>query len=1052
MKPPTTTKPTDGKDNGKGEGVGGDEYAQHQPIPDLVECPLAHSSSSEGEEEEEELEDLIRPTTASAAAATASSESPQQLRCETCQQVQECDVAAAAFARQQQQQNLQPTTTATTTLSSPSPFLSSYRQHVEERSKLANGFGVAPKPLDVGQVRCLIDELVPLLRQLGCCGGGEASSEQQERQHDALETATALLELLTTRVPPGVDEAAEAKARFLADVASGKLSGVVPDGNGSLLSRRRAVQLLGTMQGGYNVLPLIELLYKEGRRSDDDDDDDDGVDAREGQKENIADLAAHELGRNTLYLYEDDFAKIVLLHESGIEAATKVLESWADADWFRCLPEVPQKLTVTVFKVAGETNTDALSPAQDAFSRPDIPLHAVSMLKNKPDSGGNGNGDTVKPDVDGSVGPLRQLALLKSKGYPVAFTGDVVGTGSSRKSATNSVLWHTGQDIPYVPNVRRGSVVLGGKIAPIFYSTIEDSGGLPIELDDVSGLRMGDIVDIYPYEGVVNDHATGKLVTSFQLKTDVLLDEVRAGGRIPLVVGRKRTIKAREVLGRDPSVGDVFHQLPAVELVPPGWTLAQKIVGKACGLKGVAPGQYCEPCVATVGSQDTTGPMTRDELQALACVKFSSNCLVLQTFCHTAAYPKLVDIKVQASLPEFFRARGGVALKPGDGIIHSWINRMALPDTVGTGGDSHTRFPIGISFPAGSGLVAFAAATGSMPLDMPESVLVKFTGTMQPGITLRDLVQAIPYAAIQQGVLTTAKKGKKNVFNGCIIEIEGLSHLKCEQAFELSCATAERSAAACTVKLDREPIVEYIESNATLLKWLLSNGYGDATALKARIARMEAWLADPELLEADPEAEYKAVVEVDMDSIKEPVLACPNDPDATALLSEVAGTPVDEVFIGSCMTNIGHFRAVASLLTQTGNVPVSSKLWMCPPTKMDKAQLRKEGLYSTYCVAGARMEIPGCSLCMGNQARVTTGSTVVSTSTRNFPDRLGKDTNVYLASAELAIITAIKGRIPTFSEYMDCMKTIEANETEIYRYLQFDQMEDYAAASEPRKI
>jgi aconitate hydratase 2/2-methylisocitrate dehydratase len=725
-----------------------------------------------------------------------------------------------------------------------SPFLSAYQAHVDERNQEAGGLGVAPKPLSADQTSQLISEL-------------------KSTKDGAV--ATQLLELLSSRVPPGVDEAAYVKAGYLSAVAKGTES--CP-----FLTRETAVEWLGSMQGGYNVHTLVELLS----------DPDAGISA----------AAAKQLS-HTLLVF-DAFYDVVALHERGVKAATKVLESWADADWFLTKPPVAEKMTVTVFKVTGETNTDDLSPAQDAWSRPDIPLHAASMLKNARDG--------IVPDQDGTIGPIKQIRELQSKGYPLAYVGDVVGTGSSRKSATNSLLYYMGNDIPYVPNVKSGGLCIGGKIAPIFFNTMEDSGALPIEMD-VTDLAMGQVIDVYPTQGVVKDHETGKDITTFELKTPVLLDEVRAGGRIPLIIGRGLTVKAREALGRDASIDDVFTlpSMPEGSSEAKGYTLAQKMVGKACGLpagKGVVPGQYCEPRMTTVGSQDTTGPMTRDELRSLACLGFSAD-LVMQSFCHTAAYPKPVDVVTHHTLPDFIRTRGGVSLRPGDGIIHSWLNRMLMPDTVGTGGDSHTRFPIGISFPAGSGLVAFAAATGIMPLDMPESVLVRFSGTMQPGITLRDLVQAIPYTAIQMGLLTTEKKGKKNVFSGRILEIEGLPNLKCEQAFELSDASAERSAAGCTIKLAKEPIVEYLNSNVVMLKWMIAEGYGDARTLERRIVRMEEWLADPVLMEADPKADYACVIDINLDDIKEPILALPNDPDASALLSEVEGAHIDEVRIDS---------------------------------------------------------------------------------------------------------------------------------------------------------
>jgi len=720
------------------------------------------------------------------------------------------------------------------------------------------------------------------------------------------------------------------------------------------------------------------------------------------------------------------------MHNKGIQAATDVMNSWADAEWFLSKPQVQEKITVTVFKVTGETNTDDLSPAQDAWSRPDIPLHAVAMLKNEREG--------IVPVKDGLIGPLEQIVELQAKGHTLAYVGDVVGTGSSRKSATNSVLWFMGEDIPYVPNIKGGGVCIGAKIAPIFYNTMEDSGALPIEMD-VDDLEMGDVIDIFPFEGKVCRNGTDEVITNFELKTPVILDEVRAGGRIPLIIGRGITSKARVALGRDASVADVFKLPEEPKANTNGFTLAQKMVGRACGVDGVVPGQYCEPSMTTVGSQDTTGPMTRDELRSLACLGFSAD-LVMQSFCHTAAYPKPVDVVTHHTLPDFIRTRGGVSLRPGDGIIHSWLNRMLIPDTVGTGGDSHTRFPIGISFPAGSGLVAFAGATGIMPLDMPESVLVKFSGTMQPGVTLRDLVQSIPYTAIQMGLLTTEKKGKINIFSGRILEIEGLPDLKCEQAFELSDASAERSAAGCTIKLNKEPIIEYLNSNVVMLKWMISEGYGDERTIERRIARMEEWLADPQLLESDPGADYAAVININLDDIKEPILALPNDPDASALLSEVQGDKIDEVFIGSCMTNIGHFRAAGKLL-ETVTEPLPTRLWVAPPTKMDEAQLTAEGYYSIFGSAGARTEMPGCSLCMGNQARVAPGCTVVSTSTRNFPNRLGQGANVYLASAELAAVASILGRLPSPDEYREYMSKVDPTAADTYRYLNFNELPEF---------
>ncbi len=867
-----------------------------------------------------------------------------------------------------------------------SAFLDSYDKHVSERSAMANGIGVAPKPLDATQCQSLIDEIKSF-------SGAPDAPE-----------AVRLIELLSHRVPPGVDEAAYVKAAYLSALATG-------EEDTPLVSRELAIRLLGTMQGGYNVGTLVTLLS-------------DPSDA-------IADLAAEQL-KHTLLVF-DAFYDVEELHHKGVSAATAVLQSWADAEWFTSKPAVPSKLSVTVFKVTGETNTDDLSPAQDAWSRPDIPLHALAMLKNARDG--------IIPEDDGSIGPLTQMKDLQSEGgLPLAYVGDVVGTGSSRKSATNSVLWFMGEDIPYVPNIKGGGVCIGGKIAPIFFNTMEDSGALPIEMD-VDGLHMGDQIDIYPFEGKVCRHGTDEVVSTFALKTPVILDEVRAGGRIPLIIGRGITSKARVALGRDAGVADTFALPDEPSAQPQGFTLAQKMVGRACGVDGVVPGQYCEPAMTTVGSQDTTGPMTRDELRSLACLGFSAD-LVMQSFCHTSAYPKPVDVVTHHTLPDFIRTRGGVSLRPGDGIIHSWLNRMLIPDTVGTGGDSHTRFPLGISFPAGSGLVAFAGATGIMPLDMPESVRVRFSGTLQPGVTLRDLVQAIPYTAIQMGLLTTEKKGKKNIFSGRILEIEGLPDLKCEQAFELSDASAERSAAGCTIALNKEPIIEYLNSNVVMLKWMISEGYGDARTLERRIARMEEWLADPHLLEADPKAEYAATIDINLDDITEPILALPNDPDASALLSEVQGDKIDEVFIGSCMTNIGHFRAAGKLLEKVTE-PIPTRLWVAPPTKMDEAQLTEEGYYSIFGSAGARTEMPGCSLCMGNQARVAPGCTVVSTSTRNFPNRLGQGANVYLASAELAAVASILGRLPSPEEYREYMAQVDPSAADTYRYLNFDELPSF---------
>ncbi|WP_397474857.1 bifunctional aconitate hydratase 2/2-methylisocitrate dehydratase [Pusillimonas sp.] len=854
-------------------------------------------------------------------------------------------------------------------------MLENYRQHVAERAAL----GIPPLPLSAQQTA----ELVELLKA-----------------PPAGEEAT-LVELITHRVPAGVDDAAMVKASYLAAVAFGKET--CP-----LIDRKKATELLGTMLGGYNVAPLIELL-------------DDAE---------LASIAAEGL-KKTLLVF-DAFHDIQEKAEKGNANAQAVLQSWADGEWFTSRPEVPESLTVTVFKVPGETNTDDLSPAPDATTRPDIPMHALAMLKNRRD------GAPFEPEEDGKRGPIQFIQDLKEKGHLVAYVGDVVGTGSSRKSATNSVLWFTGQDIPFVPNKRFGGVCLGGKIAPIFYNTMEDAGALPIELD-VSQMNMGDVIELRPYEGKALKN--GEVIAQFDLKSDVLFDEVRAGGRIPLIIGRGLTAKAREALGLSPST--LFRLPKNPESSNKGFTLAQKMVGRACGLpegEGVRPGTYCEPKMTSVGSQDTTGPMTRDELKDLACLGFSAD-LVMQSFCHTAAYPKPVDVKTHHTLPDFISTRGGISLRPGDGVIHSWLNRMLLPDTVGTGGDSHTRFPIGISFPAGSGLVAFAAATGVMPLDMPESVLVRFKGELQPGVTLRDLVNAIPLYAIKQGLLTVAKQGKKNVFSGRVLEIEGLPNLKVEQAFELSDASAERSAAGCTVRLDKAPIIEYINSNIVMLKWMIANGYEDERSLARRIKAMEAWLADPKLLEPDADAEYAAVIEIDLADIHEPIVACPNDPDDVKTLSDVAGAVIDEVFIGSCMTNIGHFRAASKLLEGKRDIPV--KLWVAPPTKMDAQQLTEEGHYGVFGMAGARTEMPGCSLCMGNQAQVREGATVMSTSTRNFPNRLGKNTNVYLGSAELAAICSRLGRIPTKAEYMAEIGVVNDSSDEVYRYLNFDQIEDY---------
>ncbi|OIO57805.1 MAG: bifunctional aconitate hydratase 2/2-methylisocitrate dehydratase [Alphaproteobacteria bacterium CG_4_10_14_0_2_um_filter_63_37] len=841
-------------------------------------------------------------------------------------------------------------------------MLQAYRAHVEERKAQ----GVPPLPLDAKQTA----DLVELLKNPPA--GEEAF----------------LLHLLRDRIPPGVDEASYVKAAFLADVAKGAVS--CP-----LVSRKEATFLLGTMMGGYNVDPLIGL-----------------VDDAEVGEEAITALST------TLLVY-DSFNSVAEKFKVGSAGAAKVLQSWAAAEWFTTRAPLAEEITVTVFKVPGETNTDDLSPASQAFTRPDIPVHALSMLMAK------------------MPGAIETIAELKAKGHPVAYVGDVVGTGSSRKSAANSVLWHTGDDIPFVPNKRGGGVVLGGKIAPIFFNTAEDSGALPIECD-VGSLEMGDVITINTAKGAITKN--GAVVSTFTLAPETIMDEVRAGGRIPLIIGRGLTAKARELLGMSPI--ELFVKPSDPVDTGKGYTLAQKMVGKACGVTGVRPGAYCEPAMTTVGSQDTTGPMTRDEIKELACLGFSAD-LVMQSFCHTAAYPKPVDIKMHHSLPGFISTRGGVALRVGDGVIHSWLNRLCLPDTVGTGGDSHTRFPIGISFPAGSGLVAFAAATGAMPLNMPESILVRFKGALQPGITLRDLVNAIPYAAIQKGLLTVEKKGKKNAFSGRILEIEGLPDLKVEQAFELSDASAERSAAACTVRLNKEPVIEYLESNIVLLENMIKRGYSDARTIQRRIDKMKAWLADPQLLEPDADAEYAEIIEIDLDRIKEPIVACPNDPDDVKLLSEVAGAAVQEVFVGSCMTNIGHFRALARVLDKQGQV--KARTWVVPPTRMDEHQLREEGVYAILGVAGARMEVPGCSLCMGNQARVADNTTVFSTSTRNFDNRLGDGAQVFLGSAELAAVCALLGKLPTVEEYQAVVKDrIAPAENDIYKYLNFHKIPNFA--------
>lgn len=868
-----------------------------------------------------------------------------------------------------------------------SQMLTEYRAHVAEREAL----GVPPQPLTDAQTA----DLVELLKN------PPAGEEDY------------LVDLLENRVPAGVDQAAYVKAAFLNAIVKGEATS-------PLVSKERAVYLLGTMLGGYNVAPLVDLL----------------------DNAELGGLAAEAL-KKTLLVF-DAFHDVEEKAKAGNANAKAVLQSWAEGEWFTNRPEVPTEMTITVFKVTGETNTDDLSPAQDAWSRPDIPLHANAMLKNERDG--------IRPEKNGEVGPLSQIKELIAKGNPVAYVGDVVGTGSSRKSATNSVLWFFGDDIPHIPNKRDGGVCLGGKIAPIFFNTMEDAGALPVEID-VADMNMGDEVTLKI------DHATatvtafkdGNQIAESKLKTPVLLDEVRAGGRINLIIGRNLTSKARESLGLEPSTLFRTPEQPAD--TGKGFTLAQKMVGRACGLpegQGIRSGTYCEPKMTTVGSQDTTGPMTRDELKDLACLGFSSD-LVMQSFCHTAAYPKPIDVVTHHTLPDFIMNRGGVSLRPGDGVIHSWLNRMLLPDTVGTGGDSHTRFPIGISFPAGSGLVAFAAATGVMPLDMPESVLVKFKGKMQPGITLRDLVHAIPYYAIQAGDLTVEKKGKKNIFSGRILEIdltEMENDLTVEQAFELSDASAERSAAGCAITVSEEKVAEYLRSNIVMLKWMIAEGYGDARTLARRAENMQKWLDNPSLLTADADAEYTKVYEIDLADIKEPILCCPNDPDDAKLLSEVAGDKIDEVFIGSCMTNIGHFRAAGKLLAEVPAGSLTTRLWIAPPTKMDERQLMDEGYYNTYAQAGARTEMPGCSLCMGNQARIAPNSTAVSTSTRNFPNRLGQGANVYLASAELASVASVLGKLPTVEEYMAYAGKLESMESEVYNYLNFDQMSEYTEKSD----
>ena len=851
-------------------------------------------------------------------------------------------------------------------------MLNEYKAHVDER-KAQN---IPPLPLDADQTSQLVDLL---------------KSEHEESE--------LLLHLLKERVPAGVDQSAYVKAAFLADITTGETSS-------PYITKTDAVKILGTMLGGYNIQPLIECL----------------------KIDELGNEAAEALGK-TLLIF-DAFNEIFELAKTN-EHAKKVVNDWAEGKWFTEKSELPEQIKLTVYKVPGEINTDDLSPATDAWSRPDIPLHALAMFK---------------MPREGLERPLETIEELKEKGNPLVFVGDVVGTGSSRKSATNSVLWHMGDEIPSIPNKKEGGFCFGGKIAPIFFNTLEDSGAFPIELD-VSKMEMGQEIILEPFNGKVLDANSNEVISTFQLKTPVLLDEVRANGRIPLIIGRQLTDKTRDALDLEPT--DIFTRPDAEDASDKGYTLAQKMVGKACGVEGIRPGTYCEPRMTTVGSQDTTGPMTRDELKELACLGFSAD-LVMQSFCHTAAYPKPVDIETQHNLPDFIMNRGGVSLRPGDGIIHSWLNRMLLPDGVGTGGDSHTRFPIGISFPAGSGLVAFAATLGVMPLDMPESVLVRFKGEMQPGITLRDLVNAIPYAAIQKGLLTVAKEGKKNVFSGRCLEIEGLPDMKVEQAFELSDASAERSASGCTVRLNKEPIIEYLKSNIVMLRWMIASGYGDAKTLERRAQAMEEWIENPELLQPDENAEYAEIIEIDLNEITEPLLACPNDPDDIKPLSEVANTEIQEVFIGSCMTNIGHFRAAGTLLQKYNGT--KARLWVVPPTKMDEKQLMEEGIYNIFGVSGARTELPGCSLCMGNQARVLANSTVVSTSTRNFPNRLGDGANVFLASAELSAIASVIGRLPTVEEYHKYMDDINPLSDEIYRYLNFNEIDTYVESANSASI
>ena len=867
---------------------------------------------------------------------------------------------------------------------------SDFKTDVNKMISKRREMGIAPEILNVDQVNQLCKELANPINSLHVTNVHTNFISGADSQF--------LLDQFSNRILPGVDETSKIKADFLYNICTDKIYS-------PLINKQHAIKLLGTMIGGYNIEVLIRLL----------------------KDDNLSCDISHQLSNQILIF--DYYYDIEELYKSGNKHAKTVIESWANGEWFTSRDKVPEKITLTAFKVTGEINTDDLSPAQDAWSRPDIPLHALSMLKN-PRVG-------IIPDDPYNIGPINKINLLKQMDHEIAFVGDVVGTGSSRKSATNSILWYFGKDIPYVPNKKYGGVCIGSKIAPIFFNTMEDSGALPIEMP-VENINMGDVIDIYPYQGVTKVHNTEQILCEWKLKNESILDSVRAGGRINLIIGKGLTRKARETLKLEEPSFFIKNNLKSAS--NKGYTLAQKMVGKACGVDGVLPGSYCEPLVTSVGSQDTTGPMTRDELKDLACLGFSAD-LVMQSFCHTAAYPKPIDIITHNTLPDFISSRGGVSLKPGDGIIHSWLNRMLLPDTVGTGGDSHTRFPIGISFPAGSGLVAFAGATGVMPLDMPESVLVRFTGTMNPGITLRDLVHAIPYYAKQKGLLTIDKQNKKNIFSGRILEIEGLPDLTCEQAFELSDASAERSAAGCTIKLNTESIIEYLNSNIVLLQWMIKEGYQDKDTLKRRIDKMKQWLDNPILMEADPDAEYTEILEINLDHITEPILCAPNDPDDAVLLSEVSGEKIDEVFIGSCMTNIGHFRAAGKLLQDADKL--NSKLWIAPPTKMDEQKLKDEGYYDIYQNSGVQLEMPGCSLCMGNQARVEDNAKVLSTSTRNFPNRLGKGADVYLASAELSAITAIQGKIPDINEYQEYFEKIKVDQDDIFTYLNFDRLPEY---------